>query len=165
LADNELELLTSAPMGAVARAAALSCDFRTFQVYPKDLRALPGHPEPAVSWHSGFRGGAHARHKTTPVGRQFHILNAGSETEIDAAFSDSNSSRSPHAMRSRRFIRAEDTSRTAASWATETASQAPIAVMVSFPNGKYRDQVDACSGAFNRLISGPSYNLWGGALD
>jgi predicted phage terminase large subunit-like protein len=26
--------------------------------------------------------------------------------------------------------------------------------MVSFPNGKYRDQVDACSGAFNRLISG-----------
>src|SRR5262249_32789906 len=24
-------------------------------VYPKDLRALPGHPEPAVSWHSGFR--------------------------------------------------------------------------------------------------------------
>jgi hypothetical protein len=24
------------------------------QVYPKDLRALPGHPEPAVSWHSGF---------------------------------------------------------------------------------------------------------------
>ena len=37
--------------------------------------------------------------------------------------------------------------------------------MVSFPNGKYRDQVDACSGAFNRLISGPVYNLWGGALD
>jgi hypothetical protein len=27
--------------------------FRTIQVYPKDLRALPGHPEPAVSWHSG----------------------------------------------------------------------------------------------------------------
>ena len=37
--------------------------------------------------------------------------------------------------------------------------------MISFPNGKYRDQVDACSGAFNRLISGPVYNLWGGALD
>jgi predicted phage terminase large subunit-like protein len=32
--------------------------------------------------------------------------------------------------------------------------------MVSFPNGKYRDQVDACSGAFNRLISGPIYNLY-----
>jgi predicted phage terminase large subunit-like protein len=32
--------------------------------------------------------------------------------------------------------------------------------MVSFPNGKFRDQVDACSGAFNRLISGPVYNLW-----
>jgi ABC-type uncharacterized transport system substrate-binding protein len=48
-------------------AAAPSCDFRTFQVCPKDLRALPGHPEPAVSWHSGFRGGAHARPKTTPV--------------------------------------------------------------------------------------------------
>jgi predicted phage terminase large subunit-like protein len=37
--------------------------------------------------------------------------------------------------------------------------------MVSFPNGKYRDQVDACSGAFNRLISGPVYNLFGGAVD
>src|SRR5215510_11355798 len=41
--------------------------FRTIQVYPKDLRALPGHPEPAVSRHSGFPGGAHARPKTTPV--------------------------------------------------------------------------------------------------
>src|SRR2546423_9159128 len=48
-------------------AAAPSCDFRTFQVCPKDLRALPGHPEPAVSWHSGFRGGAHVRRKATPV--------------------------------------------------------------------------------------------------
>ena len=37
--------------------------------------------------------------------------------------------------------------------------------MTSFPNGKYRDQVDACSGAFNRLISGPVYNLFGGAVD
>src|SRR5262249_53886076 len=41
--------------------------FRTIQVEPEDLRALPGHPEPAVSWHSGFRGGAHARPKTTAV--------------------------------------------------------------------------------------------------
>src|SRR5947207_4173954 len=56
--------------------------FSTIQVCPKDLRALPEHPEPAVSWlggfrggppepavswHSGFRGGAHARPKTTPV--------------------------------------------------------------------------------------------------
>jgi predicted phage terminase large subunit-like protein len=32
--------------------------------------------------------------------------------------------------------------------------------MESFPNGKYCDQVDACSGAFNRLISGPAYNLF-----
>ena len=48
-----MELLTCAPMGADARAAP-SCDFRTIQVYPKDLRALPVHPEPAVSWHSGF---------------------------------------------------------------------------------------------------------------
>ena len=32
--------------------------------------------------------------------------------------------------------------------------------MVSFPNGKFKDQVDACSGAFNRLISGPVYNLY-----
>src|ERR1700745_2347811 len=29
--------------------------FRTIQDCPKDLRALPGHSEPAVSWHSGFR--------------------------------------------------------------------------------------------------------------
>src|SRR6516162_11391220 len=27
--------------------------FRTIQVYPKDLRALPLHPKPALSWHSG----------------------------------------------------------------------------------------------------------------
>jgi hypothetical protein len=27
---------------------------------PKDLQVLPEHPEPAVSWHSGFRRGAHA---------------------------------------------------------------------------------------------------------
>src|SRR5262249_60742637 len=41
--------------------------FRTIQVRPKDLGALPEHPEPAVSWHNGFRGGAHARPKTTPI--------------------------------------------------------------------------------------------------
>ena len=33
---------------------------------------LPGHPEPAVSWHSGFRGGAHGdlrrREFITPLG-------------------------------------------------------------------------------------------------
>jgi hypothetical protein len=43
---------------------AITCDVH---VYPKDLRVLPGHPEPALSWHSGFRGGAHARPQTTPV--------------------------------------------------------------------------------------------------
>ena len=48
-------------------ATVLKPGTRTIQVYPKDLRALPGHPAPAVSWHSGFRRGAHARHKTTPV--------------------------------------------------------------------------------------------------
>src|SRR5215472_14710982 len=45
----------------------LAARFRTIQARPKDLRALPVHPEPAVSWHSGFRGGAHARPKATPV--------------------------------------------------------------------------------------------------
>src|SRR6266704_2587924 len=45
----------------------LAARFRTIQVCPKDLRALPGHPEPAVSWPGGFRGGAHARPKATPV--------------------------------------------------------------------------------------------------
>ena len=36
--------------------------------------------------------------------------------------------------------------------------------MECFPSGKYRDQVDACSGAFNRLISGYSYNLFAPGL-
>ena len=31
--------------------------------------------------------------------------------------------------------------------------------MESFPNGKYRDQVDACSGAFNRLVSATIYDI------
>jgi predicted phage terminase large subunit-like protein len=35
----------------------------------------------------------------------------------------------------------------------------------SFPSGRYRDQVDACTGAFNRLALGPTYNLFGGAFD
>ena len=40
----------------VQTAKMLSARFRTIQVYPKDLRALPVHPEPGVSWHiSGFR--------------------------------------------------------------------------------------------------------------
>jgi hypothetical protein len=29
--------------------------------------------------------------------------------------------------------------------------------MESFPSGRYRDQVDAASGAFNRLALGPTY--------
>ena len=37
--------------------------------------------------------------------------------------------------------------------------------MEAWPNGKYKDQVDACSGAFNRIVSGPVYNLFGGAFD
>src|SRR4029077_13195739 len=52
---------------AAGAAAPRTRPVRTFQVYPKDLRVLPGHAEPAVSWHSGFRGGAHARPKTTAV--------------------------------------------------------------------------------------------------
>src|SRR5262249_61764724 len=42
----------------LAAGRRLAARFRTIQVYPKDLRALPGHPEPAVSWHSGFREGS-----------------------------------------------------------------------------------------------------------
>src|SRR5262249_20897402 len=53
--------------GSDAKSHRPTPRFRTIQVYPKDLRVLPVHPEPAVSWHSGFRGGAHARPKTTPV--------------------------------------------------------------------------------------------------
>ena len=54
-------------VGGTAVLAAPPPRFRTIQVCPKDLRELPGHPEPAVSWHSGFRGGVHARPKMTPV--------------------------------------------------------------------------------------------------
>src|SRR5262245_41766173 len=43
-----------------------TCSGRRHQ-HEYTLRSLPVHPEPAVSWHSGFRGGAHARPKTTSV--------------------------------------------------------------------------------------------------
>src|SRR5215510_2099867 len=46
--------VTSAPGAAAPRTRP----FRTIQVYPKDLRDASGHPEPAVSWHSGFREGS-----------------------------------------------------------------------------------------------------------
>ena len=59
--------MTSAPLTICSPQLGAPPGFRTIQVYPKDLQVLPGHPEPAVSWHSGFRGGAHARPKTTPV--------------------------------------------------------------------------------------------------
>src|SRR5262249_27444998 len=45
----------------------LSCRIQNDSGLPKDVRELLVHPEPAVSWHSGFRGGAHARPKATPV--------------------------------------------------------------------------------------------------
>ena len=35
----------------------------------------------------------------------------------------------------------------------------------SFPAGRYRDQVDACCGTFNRLTQGTTYTQWGGAFD
>ena len=37
--------------------------------------------------------------------------------------------------------------------------------METFPSGKYRDQIDAASGAFNRIVVGPQYSLWSGWLD
>ena len=37
--------------------------------------------------------------------------------------------------------------------------------MESFPASRFKDQVDACSGAFNRLTQGPTYSLWTGAFD
>src|SRR5215813_12489268 len=60
-------LAISVAQTVVLLAIAVVVGFRTIQVCPKDLRALPVHPESAVSWHSGFRGGAHARPKTTLV--------------------------------------------------------------------------------------------------
>jgi hypothetical protein len=40
--------------------------FRTIQA-SRTCRYLPGQPWRTVSWHSGFRGGAHARRKTARV--------------------------------------------------------------------------------------------------
>src|SRR5262245_20570235 len=37
------------------------------QVQPKDLTVLPRQRKGAVSWHSGFRRGPHARPQTTPI--------------------------------------------------------------------------------------------------
>ena len=48
--------------------------FRTIQVRPKDLWALPGQPERAVSWHSGFQTGEPMVHVTR---RQFTTLLGG----------------------------------------------------------------------------------------
>jgi predicted phage terminase large subunit-like protein len=48
----------------------------------------------------------------------------------------------------------------AGSWQYELLDE-----LESFPAGKYRDQTDACSGAFNRLALGPSYRLWGSAFE
>src|SRR5215471_14767048 len=45
-----ITLLGSAAAWPLAPAAS--------SAYPKDLRVLPGHPKPAVSWHSGFREGS-----------------------------------------------------------------------------------------------------------
>ena len=48
----------------------------------------------------------------------------------------------------------------AGNWQTELLDE-----MEAFPQGKFRDQVDACTGAFNRLTSGPVYDLFNGAFD
>jgi predicted phage terminase large subunit-like protein len=48
----------------------------------------------------------------------------------------------------------------AGAWQTDLLDE-----METFPNGRYRDQCDACSGAFNRLTLGPTYNLFSGAFD
>src|SRR5213080_1141132 len=62
--------------------------FRTIQVRPKDLWALPGQPERAVSWHSGFRGGVVtagtlvADDGETPVGSIF-VIDAKDRATVD----------------------------------------------------------------------------------
>jgi predicted phage terminase large subunit-like protein len=48
----------------------------------------------------------------------------------------------------------------AASWNSDF-----LAEMEIFPQGKYRDQCDAASGAFNRIAIGPAYSLNSGWLD
>jgi phage terminase large subunit-like protein len=37
--------------------------------------------------------------------------------------------------------------------------------MENFPAGRYKDQVDAASGAFARLTQGPQYSLYSEWLD
>src|SRR5262249_867608 len=68
------ELLSGIPHGCGARGN-VSNGLSPIKIVDRDQRrthhvirsSAPVHPEPAVSWHSGFRGGAHARPKTTPV--------------------------------------------------------------------------------------------------
>src|SRR4051812_27525133 len=55
------------PLSETRTVPGATSRFRTIQACPKDLAALPMHPEAAVAWHDGFRRGAHARHGTTPV--------------------------------------------------------------------------------------------------
>jgi hypothetical protein len=60
------ELTREAAMAAFAKGggserrgqAGWRLDSERFRPTPKDLRALSGHPERAVSWHSGFREGS-----------------------------------------------------------------------------------------------------------
>jgi hypothetical protein len=53
--------------GGLPRAQAMAGPVDSEQFRPTPITCVSGHPEPAVSWHSGLRGGAHARPKATPV--------------------------------------------------------------------------------------------------
>jgi hypothetical protein len=58
----------------LAGATVPAAQFRTIQVYPKDLRVLPDHPQPAVSLARRVPGGAHVRPQATPVHRAMNLL-------------------------------------------------------------------------------------------
>jgi hypothetical protein len=63
---NDLELLTRCAHG-IRRKGRPKVRFQNDSGLAQGLTALPVHTKGAVNWHSGVRGGAHARPKATPV--------------------------------------------------------------------------------------------------
>src|SRR5258708_32706346 len=80
------------PFSETRKVPGAASRFRTIQAYPKDIKPLPVHPEPAVRWHGGFGRGAHARHGATPghhAGRRRCGRLAASRTSTTAVTDDS----------------------------------------------------------------------------
>jgi len=70
-------------------AAALSCDFRTFQVYPKDLRALSGQQDHALRGCN--EGDQHHPDRVKSAGRaRSLVIVAAAEAANQVSYSEGN---------------------------------------------------------------------------